>query len=328
MGVWRRVGVIVSMVFAAGCAVPAWAQSFPSRPIQLIVTGNAGASSDIIARKLGKIIQDQTGATVVIDNKAGGSGSIGLLQTIRAPADGHTLVIAVPDSVVIFPQLKKVRPYSLDKDLTPIAQVAETHFVFAVNARNPAGNLAEFAAQAKARPADAPLRYASPGNATTARLVTEMFMTRAGINLTHIPYRATVPGLVGLVGGETEIMATSIASAKSLVDGGQIKLIGITRDKRLPGFDKIPTAVESGFSDLVVPVWWCIFAPANLPADVRDKVVAVVARAAGTDEMKAQLATLGLDGKVRTGAELGAFLARDASAWHDIMRRVDLPLEE
>jgi len=323
-----KLAVVSNLLWVAFFIAPAHGQAFPVKPIHLTVTGAAGSSSDIIARRLGKIIQDQTGASVVIENKGGASGSIGLIQTIRSRADGYSLVIAVPDSITIYPLLKKVKPYVAEKDLTPIAQVAETHFIFAVSAKNPANNLAEFVAGAKGRSQATKLSYASPGNGTTGRLVTEMLMSSSGIELLHVPYRSTVPGLVGVAAGETDIMATVIASAKAMVDSGQLKMIGITREQRLPSFQGIPTAIESGLANLVVPVWWGIFAPANLPADIRDKLASIIIKASGTDEMKAQLTALGLESISRSGAEFKSFINKDTQMWQEIIRKVDLPLED
>ena len=323
-----KLAVVGSLVWVAAFMVPAHGQAFPAKPIHLIVTGAAGSSTDIIARRLGKVIQDQTGASVVVENKGGASGSIGLIQTIRAPADGYNLVIAVPDSVTIYPLLKKVAPYVAEKDLTPIAQVAEAHFVFAVSTKTPVNNLAEFIARAKGRSQATQLSYASAGNGTTGRLVTEMLMARSGIKMLHVPYRSTIPGLVGVVGGETAMMVTSIASAKAMVDGGQIKLIGITREQRLQGFESIPTAIESGLDNFVVPVWWGIFGPANLPADVREKLTAIVLKASRSDEMKSQLTALGLESRSRGGAEFSGFLSKDTQMWQEVIRKVDLPLED
>jgi len=319
---WLMTLALLSMLPAA------FAQSFPSKPIQFIVTGAPGASSDLIARRLAKVMQAQTGANFVIENKGGASGSIGLLTTIRAPADGHTLVIAVPDSVTVYPLLKKNRPYSVEKDLTPVAQVAEAHFVFAVNTKNPANNMAEFIANLRTRSKDNPAKYASPGNGTSARLVTEMLMQRTQLQMLHVPYRSTGPGLQDLAGGEVDLMATSIASAKALMDSGHIKAIGITRDKRLPGFDKIPTLVENGFPDFVVPVWWGIFAAANLPADVREKLSSMVLRAAESDEFRAQLVALGLEPRIRSSAEFDAFLRPDSDMWSSAIRKAQIPLED
>lgn len=324
----RKLSVVANLVWLSAFMTPAHGQAFPSKPIQLIVTGAAGASTDIIARRLGKVIQDQTGISVVVENKGGASGSIGLLHTIRAPADGYRLVIAVPDSVTIYPLLKKTKPYLAEKDLTPIAQVAEAHFVFAVSAKTPVNNLAEFITRAKGRSQATQLSYASPGNGTTARLVTEMFMARSGIKMLHVPYRSTIPGLVGVVGGETEIMATSIASAKAMVDSGQLKLIGITREQRLKEFQGIPTAIESGLENFVVPVWWGIFGPANLPVDVREKLIAIILNASRSDEMKSQLMALGLETKSRGDEEFRIFLSKDTQMWQEVISKVDLPLED
>lgn len=123
-------------------------------------------------------------------------------------------------------------------------------------------------------------------------------------------------------------MATSIASAKAMVDSGQLKMIGITRGQRLPGFEGIPTAIESGLGHFIVPVWWGSFAPANLPADVRDKIIAIILKASATDEMKVQLTALGLESGSRGGAEFRGFLSKDTQMWREILRKVDLPLED
>jgi hypothetical protein len=324
----HKLAVVANLVLLSAFMIPAHGQAFPSKPIQLIVTGAPGASTDIIARRLGKVIQDQTGISIVVENKGGASGSIALLQTIRAPADGYRLVIAVPDSVTIYPLLKKTKPYVAEKDLTPIAQVAEAHFVFAVSATSPVNNLAEFITRAKGRLQATQLSYASPGNGTTARLVTEMFMARSGIKMLHVPYRSTIPGLVGVVGGETEIMATSIASAKAMVDSGQLKLIGITREQRLKEFQGIPTAIESGLENFVVPVWWGIFGPTNLPVNVREKLTSIILNAARSDEMKSQLMALGLEPKSRGDEDFRAFLSKDTQMWQEVISKVDLPLED
>lgn len=317
----------IACLVSAGLS-PAHAQGFPTKPIQFIVTGAAGASSDLIARRLAKIIQAQTGANFVVENKGGASGSIALLSTIRAPADGHTVVIAVPDSVTVYPLLKKTRPYSVDKDLTPIAQVAEAHFVFAVNAKNPANNMAEFMAGVKARPKNDPAKYASPGNGTSPRLVTEMLLQRANAQMIHVPYRSTAPGLQDLAGGEVDIMATSIASAKALMDSGHLKSIGITRDKRLPGFEKIPTVAESGFPDFVVPVWWGVFAPPHLPPDVREKLSSMFLKATESEEFRAQLAALGLEPRSRSSVEFESFVRADNEMWASVIRKAGIPLED
>lgn len=325
----RAATAALGLALALGAAFqPARAQGFPAKPIHLVVTGAPGASTDLIARRLAKVIQAQSGATVVVDNKGGASGSIALTSTMRSPADGYTLVIAVPDSVTVYPLLKKSRPYNAETELTPIAQVAEANFVFVVNAKNPANNLAEFTAALKTRPRGEPASYASPGSGTTARLVTEMLLQRAGVGMLHVPYRSTVPGLQGLANGEVEIMATSMASAKALMDGGRIKAIGITRERRLPGFEGVPTLVESGYPDFVVPVWWGVFAPAGLPADVREKLSALFLKATESEEFRTQLTALGLEPRTRPSAEFASFVRADTEMWSRVIRKAEIPLED
>lgn len=324
----RAATAVLGLTLALAASQPVLAQGFPAKPIHLVVTGAPGSSTDLIARRLAKVIQAQSGASVVVENQGGASGSIALVSTMRSPADGYQLVIAVPDSVTVYPQLKKTRPYNAEKDLTPVAQVAEAHYVFVVNAKNPATNVAEFAAALKARPKGEEASYASPGSGTTARLVTEMLLQRTSARMLHVPYRSTVPGLQGLAGGEVDLMVTSMASAKALMDSGRIKAIGITRDKRLPGFDGVPTLVEAGYPDFVVPVWWGVFAPANLPADVREKLSTLFVRATESEEFRTQAATLGLEARAKPGAEFASFLRADTEMWARVIRRAEIPLED
>lgn len=324
----RRVAALALGFALALSAVvqPARAQGFPGKPIHLVVTGAPGASTDLIARRLAKIIQAQSGATVVVENQGGASGSIALMSTIKSPSDGHRLVIAVPDSVTIYPLLKKTRPYNAENDLTPIGQVAEAHFAFVVNARHPASNMAEFVQNLKTRSKGG--SYASPGSGTSARLVTEMLLQRSNVEMLHAPYRSTMPGLQGVVGGEVDLMVTSLASAKALMDAGKIKAIGLTREQRLPGFEGVPTLVESGFPNFVVPVWWGVFAPAALPADVREKLSAMFQKASETDEYRQQLASLGLEPRTRASAEFATFLRTDTEMWSGVIRKAEMALED
>ena len=317
---------LVAAALCLAAASPVLAQQYPSRPIHIIAAAAPGGSSDILARRLATIIQEQTGATVIVDNKAGGSGSIGLLAAAKSPADGYTVVIGNPDPVTIFPMSKKPRPYELEKDLVTVAQVAETHFVFAVSAKIPANTLSEFAAYVKARPGQ--LNYASAGSATSGRLVTELLKQRSGIDLLHVPYKSTAPGLQAVATGETAIMATSITSMKALMDSGLVKAIGIASETRLPNFKNIPTAAEGGLPNFVVPVWMGIFSPPGIPEPIAEKLSAMFINAVNSEEFKAQAGALGLDAKARGRADFAKFLRADTKMWEEIIRTSNISLEE
>ena len=317
---------VAAALCMAAAASPVLAQQYPSRPIHLIAAAAPGGSSDILARRLATIIQEQTGATVIVDNKGGGSGSIGLLAAARAPADGYTVVIGNPDPVTIFPMSKKPRPYELEKDLVTVAQVAETHFVFAVSAKLPANNLSEFAAYVKARPGQ--LNYASAGNATSGRLVTEMLKQKTGIELQHVPYKSTAPALQAVATGETAIMATSVTSMKALMDSGLLKAIGIARESRLPTFRNIPTTSEGGLANFIVPVWMGIFSPPGIPEPIAEKLSAMFINAVNSEDFKVQAATLGLDAKARGRAEFTKFLRADTKMWEETVRSANISLED
>jgi tripartite-type tricarboxylate transporter receptor subunit TctC len=206
-----------------------------------------------------------------VENKGGASGSIALLQTIRAPADGYRLVIAVPDSVTIYPLLKKTKPYVAEKDLTPIAQVAEAHFVFAVSATSHVNNLAEFITRAKARSESTQLSYASPGNGTSARLVTEMLMARSGVKMLHVPYKGDTPALTDLLAGQVNVMFGNLGATSNYIKSGKLKILAMTTAKRVKSFPNVPL-IQDDVPGMVAYTWFAMVAPPKTPIEITKKI--------------------------------------------------------
>lgn len=304
----------------------ALAQAFPSKPIRLIVTAAAGASTDIIARKLGQVIQAQSGATVVVENIGGASGSIGLQTVARAAPDGYTLAVALPDSVTLFPMSRSPAPYELGKNLVPVAMMGETNYVLVVNAQNKANTLREFIQNAKA--SDKPMTFSSGGNATSGRITVEMFKQEAGIEMMHVPYRGAAPALLAVASGEVDMIATSAASMKALAASGKVKPLAITRADRSPLTPEIPSATEAGVPGLIIPVWWGIFGPPKMSKEVYEKLSQIFAAAVASPDFQAQVTALGAEAKPRIGSEFSDFVSKDRLMWEGIVRKGRLNLGE
>lgn len=314
--------VFGALVVFASAAVHA--QTFPSKPLRIIVPAEAGGPIDILSRVIGKVITEQAAAPVVIENKAGAAGSIGVTAAARAQPDGHTLVIAGLDAIAVYPLVKKNPPYRVERDLTPIAMIASTSLVFAVDARSPAGTMKEFAALAKS----GKLSYASSGSGGAIQLAIEMFKQKAGIELLHVPYKGGGPALLSTASGQTDLTAASPMGAKKLLQGGQLKALAISGKARSPLLPEVPTMAESGYPELTIPIWFGVFAPAGLSRAVSDRLSAIFLAAVGSPEFRKQAENLGLEVETTTGAAYARVLQAESRRWQQVIETSGIRLDE
>ena len=321
--VGRRVAVIATLL--AAC-VTTWAQDFPSKPIRIIVGAAAGGGSDNISRKVGQIMQQQNpNVNVVIENRPGASGSISVLATMRAAPDGYTLTICPPDTIAVFPQLKKTPPYTAG-DLTAIAKLAEVNYIFVVPVSNPANNVEEFVRAAKAQ--GRPLNYGSDGPATSARMVSELFIQRTGLQMQQVPYQGSAPMLMALANGETSFSTTAFVSAKALIDAGKIKAIGIINDKRLQDFPNVPTAAEGGVRDMDLTAWFGIFGPKGIPPEITARLGDMFSKAVASDEFREWAKARGITAKPEGSAEFDRSVKANLPVWAAAIKASGFQLED
>jgi len=318
----RRTVITAALLVASGAG---WSQDFPSKPIRILVGAAAGGGSDVITRKVAQIIQQQTNANVLVENRPGASGSIAVLATIRSPADGYTLTICPPDTVAVFPQLKKVPPYTI-ADMTPIAKLAEVNFVFVVPASSPVNNVAEFVRYAKSQPK--PLSYGSNGVATSARMVTEMFKQRTGAPIEQVPYQGDAPMLTGMSTGETAFATTAFVSVKPFLDSGKIKAIGLVNDQRNPDFANVPTIGESGLNNFNPSAWFGIFGPKGMSPEVTKKLGEMFVNAVSSDEFKEFAKARGLSAKWSGPVEFDKYVKENIPLWGAAIKAANLQLED
>ena len=311
-------------VFSLLASPAAQAQAFPNKPIRIIIPAAAGGPTDTIGRLLGKVMSEQNGVPVVVENKAGASGSIGVYATVQAPADGYTLLVSTPDAVTVYPLVKKNVPYRYNRDLTAITLVASTPYVFGVNAQSPARTMQEFVALAKSQK----LAMATPGAGSSAHIVLEMLKHRAGVDMLHVPYKGAGPALQSIIAGETHITATSPVTLKGHIDSGKLRALAVSKATRNPMLPSVPTMVESGFPDFVVAAWFGVFAPAGVSDAVADKLNEMVLAAMRSPDYASRVTGLGLEIEPISRRSFARTLAAESDRWKQLIDAANISVDE
>ncbi len=305
------------------------AQSYPTKPIRLVVPFPAGGATDLLARSLAQRLGQGLAQTVVVENKSGGGGSLGSAEVAKAAADGYTLLIATSSTHAIGPHLNPKLPYKTtgpDSDFTPIAHVADASNVLLVPLDLPVVNVKELIAYAKARPGQ--LNYASSGNGTIVHLTSEAFKAQAGIYITHIPYRGTALAIPDLVSNKVQILFDSIVSGMPHVKDGKLKALAVTGRTRSALAPELPTVAESGLPGFVSTTWFGIYGPKGLPPDITTKLNAEFNKAMQSAEVRERLARLGADvAAANTPAQFAAMVQADSQRWAAIIRERKITLD-
>ena len=317
-----------SALLCAGLANAVQAQSSfpPSQPVKLVVPAAPGGSTDVLARVLAQTLQQQTGGTFIVDNRAGAGGAIGVQAVVNAPADGTTLLVTVPDGVTVLPHLRKDIPYQALTDLAPVALVAETYWLFAVNPNVQAKTMQDLVALAKAKPGS--IRYSSPGIGTSAHLITARLALESGTEMLHVPYKGAGPATAAVVNGEVDMIATSPISLKSFLDDGRLRALAITGAQRLAALPNVSTMVESGFAGFAASAWFGVFAPAKVPTEQMERIFEVVSKAVAAPEFQKHLATMGLTPRQMSRAEFTSFVAADSERWRQVIEKSKTSIQD
>ena len=264
---------LAALVLAATAATAA-AQEYPAKPIKLIVPFPPGGGTDIMSRVVAQKLGDMNKWTVVVDNRPGAGGNIGVEAAARSAPDGYTIVMGQTSNLAINPTLFKSLPYDPLKDLVPVALVGEGPIALAVRAESPYKTLADLIAAAKAKPGA--ITMASPGNGTVAHLTGVRLMQATGVKFEHIPYKGASAAIPDLLGGNVDFYLASVPSVQSHVAGGKMRALAVTSQKRSPVFPTVPTVGESGYSGFNAVTWFGILAPAGTPKAIVDKLNAAI----------------------------------------------------
>jgi tripartite-type tricarboxylate transporter receptor subunit TctC len=282
------------------------AQAFPARPITIIVGFAPGGAVDIIAREVGKQLSASLGQPVVIDNRPGAGTNIAMRALIDSPPDGHTLMLAA-NSLAANPSLYTPPPFDPAKDVTPVSLVGRVPVVFAVSAGSSIDSLPALIAAAKAKPQG--ITYGSPGNGSTPHLAVALFERRAGIQLSHVPYKGGAPAITDVLGGHIVGVGVNALEVQPHVKSGKLRVLAVMTPQRSGIFPDVPTVAESGFPGFEAAVWYVFIGPAGLPAPVVTRLHADIQRALATEDVKNRLVSAGgevLPGPIEQATKLVA----------------------
>lgn len=310
---------LIAMLFAAlalaGTAMPA--QAYPEKPISFIVPSPPGGGTDAMTRLLANKLTERLQWTIVVENRAGAGGNIGLDFAAKSAPDGYTIVMGESSNLTINPYLYKKLPFDPAKDVTPVALVGTVPLVLVAAPAKPFDSLPTLIAAAKQRQ----LSFASSGNGTVGHLVGETWQRAAGITLVHVPYKGAGPVMVDLLSGEVDMHFASLPAAISLIKGGKLRPLAVTAPQRLAALPDVPTLIESGYAGAEYSVLYGVMAPAGISSAIVTRLNAEINRSLQADDMKAALAERGLVSRSGTPEQFGAFLAAERAKWEKAVKQ-------
>lgn len=293
------------------------AQTYPQKPIRLIVPFTPGGSTDILARSIGTELTKAWGQSVVIENIAGAGGSIGADKAAKSPADGYTLLMGHIGTLAVNPSLYPKLPYNPLKDFAPVAWVARVPNVLVVNNNVPAKNVQELVALAKSKPGQ--LSYGSGGNGSAANLATEYFKMQTQTAIVHIPYRGTAPAVTDLMGGQIQMLFTGAPAVMGQVKNGQLRALAVSSPKRLEALPDLPTVAEAGYKNFEADQWYGVVAPAGTPRDIVLKLNQQINIALNSPELKKRLNTEGAVATPETPEVFGKLISQEIERWRPVI---------
>jgi tripartite-type tricarboxylate transporter receptor subunit TctC len=305
-------------------ALPAVAQTdYPARPVRIIVPFGPGGAADTLPRLLAQHLAPMWGQPVVVENRTGAAGNIGMEQGAKAPPDGYTLTSAPVGNLAINPHLYSKLSFDVLKDFTPITLVASVQNVLVLNPAVPAGNLKELIAYAKARPGK--LTYGSGGVGTQAHIGGEIFESMADVHLVHVAYKGVGDSVRDLLGGQIDMIFAQIPAVKAHIDSGKLRALGVASPKRSPALPSVPTIDEAaGLSGFQAVSWYAIVGPAGMPPAVVEKIQADTAKVIQLPEVRERLQGLGAEPVGSTSAELTAAIKADYDRYGAVIKRLGI----
>ena len=307
---------LIIPIFAFTCA-QVFAQSYPVKPIRLIVPYTPGGATDIFGRILGARLGELLGQQVVPEQRAGAAGVLGAEAAARAAPDGYTLVVGQASNLAINQHLMSKLPYDPVKDFAPITLIATSPNLLVVHPSLPARSVNDLVALAKARPGS--INYASAGNGSPGHLAAEYFKKLAKVDIVHIPYKGATPALTDVIAGQASLYFTSPIAAQPYVQSGRLRQLAVTSAQRFPPLPDVPTVAESGLRDYEIVSWWGLLAPAGVPREIIARVHAEAVKALNTAEMKERLAGQGAMVVTNTPEQFAAYIKSEIANWGRIV---------
>lgn len=322
----RRAGLLTAAAFAfTALAGGASAQTYPDRPITLVVPFAAGGSTDLVARLLAQKLTEQMGQSVVVENRAGAGGNIGAAAVAKGTPDGYTLLYGTISTHTLNPLMAKKSAYDPVKDFEPVALVGNIPNVLVVNPSVPAKNVQELIALAKANPDK--YSYASSGVATPLHLSGEMFNAMAGTKMAHVPYRGAGPAMNDLVAGQVPVMFDNLPTSVEFIKSGKIRALGVTTTSRVEQMPDLPTLEEQGLKGYETYSWQGVFAPPKTPKPIVDKLNAEVKKALADPALQQRLKDLTMTITFSSPEALGQFVKDQLAIWGPITKATGVQVD-
>ncbi len=320
----HRRTLLAAALAAAPLAAPR-AQGFPTRPIRIVVGFPPGGGSDLVARPLAQKMQPLLGQSVLVENRGGANGNLGLAEVAKSAADGYTIGHVNNSVIAVNPLLYANLPFDAARDLTPIGTVTAGALFVMVPADLPARDLRELVALAKARPGQ--LNFGSGGAGGITHLGFELFRKQSGAEIIHVPYRGSAPALQDMLGGRIQLMIDGFNLAKAQVDAGRVRAIAFLGRERHPALNQVPTAAEQGFPDLVVPGWQGFVAPAGTPEAVLARLEEAFRVAVADPDIQANFMTQGTQAVFRGRTEMARMIREETARWAPIIQELGIRLD-
>jgi tripartite-type tricarboxylate transporter receptor subunit TctC len=321
-----RIGTGIRLLAAAAlCAsAAAAAQPYPSKPIRFIIPFAPGGGNDIIGRVVAQRLSEVWSQSVVVDNRGGAGSSLGTAVAAKSPPDGYTLLLT-SIAIAFNANLYRNLPYDVTKDLAAVSRIATQPSLLVVHAKVPARSVRELVDLARAKPGA--LTFASAGMGSGVHFAGEIFRLSAGIDIRHVPYKGTGPALNDLLGGQVDLMMSTMASALPHVANGRLRGLGISSPRRSPAAPDIPTIAESGLPGFEYATWYGLHVPAGTPRPIVTAINAAVGRVVTAPDVRERFAAAGVDPESSTPEAFAAFCKAEVTRWADVVRRAGVKVE-
>lgn len=314
--------LLLGAALACAASPHALAQSYPTKPVRMIVPFAAGGGTDIVARTVGVKLGESLGQTVLVDNRAGAAGAIGTELAAKSPADGYTLLMGSSGPIAINPALQAKLPYDPLRDFTPVALITTMPFLTVVHPSLPVRSVKELIALARARPGQ--LNYGSPGSGSSTHLATELFKAMARVDIVHVPYKGVAPAATDLVSGQVQMLTGDLNTLMPHVRSGKMRPLAVTGASRSALLPDMPTIAEAGVPGYEASGWFGILAPAGTPREIVRRLNGEIGKALQSDDLRKRLSGLGGEVAGGTPEAFGQHLRREIEKWGKLLRAIGL----
>jgi tripartite-type tricarboxylate transporter receptor subunit TctC len=318
----KRLFVFLATAVLAGCAL---AQPYPNRPVKVIVPWPPGQATDIAARVVAEKLQGVLGQPFVVENRPGAGGSLGTDVVVKSAPDGYTILAASSGPVSIMPNLQGT-PYNPLRDLAPVSLICATPFALVANPSFPAKDAKDFVAMVKANPGK--YTFASSGTGATAHLFAELFLSMAGLQARHVPYKGSAPALTDVMNGNVDFAMETVAATQGHIKSGKLKAYGVSTARRTGAMPELPPLAELAVPGYDAAAWIGYAAPAGTPREALARLSSEMQKLLATDELKARLVSLGLDAVSSTPDEMAAFMKREQERYGSIIKAQNIKVEQ